>query len=108
MKSPKIRINGVYLGQVHTRQIVDYPTSSVTSIGLPRHSAVVDGDQMTLTMHPLTATQLYFDGVLPTDRAVTVEIAIGTKRAAQWRVVSLCTQKNRHSEQLVVFTLEKV
>lgn len=106
MKPPKIRLNGVDLESVTTVERLQRESSSRRSIGLPRQAVQPLGERLLLTLHPLTATQLYFNGVLPADRETPIQLRVGREKTTTWRIVSLETLQNRHYEYVVVFTLE--
>jgi hypothetical protein len=107
MKPPKIIINGVSLDDVRTPQRRIYASNTRTFIGLPRHDFREEGEQFLLTMHPLTAAQLYYDGVLPQDRAQPVELQIGRRKASSWHILTMECGEGQWQERLVVFRFER-
>ena len=107
MKPPEIKINGVALDRVCTPQRKERPSRGVTFLGIPRHTLREAGERLLLTMHPLTAAQLYFDGVLPRDRTHPIELQVDHQEAGNWRILSMETYEHRGREPLVLFRLER-
>ncbi len=62
---------------------------------------------LVLERYPLTLAQLYFDGVLPQDRAVPVEVQVGRREASMWRIAGLVMRENRWAEPVMVLQLER-
>ena len=107
MKPPKITVNGVQLDRVSTPQVQERPSRSRSFLCKPRNALREDGEQLLLTMHALTAAQLYFDGVLPQGRSQPVELQIGRRKASAWRILTMETRENQWHELVVVFRLER-
>ena len=105
MKRTRISINGQDLSQVRTRAITDYPSGSSVSIGSPDVFITEDGGVLIVEIYPLTASQLYFDGVLPQDRAIPVDVTLGQRKARGYLIDSLRTRKNRWSQDVIVLRL---
>jgi hypothetical protein len=109
MKPPRIRINGVDVESVVVPERSPEADGVVRrSIGLPRQDLRGVGEQLLLTLHPLTAAKLYFDGVLPVDRATPIALRVGRAKASRWRISRLETVDRRGAEYLLVFTHEAV
>ncbi len=106
MKRSRIRINGQDLSKVHTRSIPDYPSAGGVYIGFPDVFVTEDGEgALVVEIHPLTAAQLYFDGVLPQDRSVPVDVTLERRKARGYRIDSLQTRKDRWHRDAVVLRL---
>lgn len=74
----------------------------------PDHALVVDVDDdasLVLEIYPLTLAQLYFDGVLPEDPDVPVEVRVGRRKPSRWRMHALEMQENRWQEHVMVLRL---
>ncbi|MBN2800034.1 MAG: hypothetical protein JXX28_12895 [Deltaproteobacteria bacterium] len=89
MKRTRISINGQDLSDVRTRAITDYPSGSCVSIGSPDVFVTEDGSALVVEIYPLTAAQLYFDGVLPQDRAIPVDVKVGRRKARGYLIDSM-------------------
>jgi len=75
----RIAINGRFLDEVHIALPKYKNTVPLLSFPAPRHWARLDGDadRLVLGIQPPTLTQLYFDGVIPVDRAIPVTVQVG-------------------------------
>lgn len=107
MKPPKVCINGVNLSEVRTRQLTDWPSNSITSVGRPQVEVHEAGSGLTIDLYPLTVAQLFFDGVLPQDRAIPIEVKVGRRKPTLWRIQTLAVRENRWREHVMVLSLEK-
>jgi hypothetical protein len=105
VKRSKISINGQLLSEVRTRAIPDYPTRSITFMGHPDVFVREDGDGLLIELNPMSLAQLYYDGVLPQDRSIPVEVKIGRKKPCPWRIDTLVTQRGRWGHDILVLRL---
>lgn len=105
MKRTRIRINGQDLSEVRTRSLPNYPTASIVSIGRSDVFVTEDEGALLVELYPLTAAQLYFDGVLPQDRATPVDVQLGRRKARGYRIDSLRTRRNRWHDDVLVLRL---
>lgn len=106
MKPPKVLINGVDLSQVATPKVSHGQGTSTVHVGRPLAGVRNDDAALVLEVYPLTLAQLYFDGVLPQDRDVPVEVRVGRRKPSRWQVQSLEMQKNRWQEHVMVLRLQ--
>jgi len=100
MKPPKVLINGVDLSRVTTPKLSLGRSASTVRVGRPLAGVRDDDASLVLEVCPLTLAQLYFDGVLPQDRDVPVEVRGGRRKPSQWRVQSLEMQENRWTKRV--------
>lgn len=108
MKQTRISINGQDLSQVRTRAVPNYPTRSFVYFGSPDVFVTEESDGLAVEMYPLTLAQLYFDGVLPQDRAIPVQVKVGRKKARPFHIDSMITRKNPWRSDIVVLRLVPV
>ncbi len=106
MKLPKVFINGVDLSQVNTPKVSQGRSNTTVRVGRPLAGVLNDEASLVLEIYPLTLAQLYFDGVLPQDRDVPVDVRVGRRKPSRWRVHSLQMQENRWQEHVMVLHLQ--
>lgn len=107
MKPPKVAINGVVLTEVRTRQTTSHHPNVITSVGKPDITLREDGDQLVLGLYALTVAQLYFDGVLPQDRATPIEVKVGRRKPSAWVINSLHLGKDRWQREILELRLAR-
>ena len=107
MKPPKVLVNGVDLSQVTTPKLSLGRSTSTVRVGRPLAGVRNDDASLVLEIYPLTLAQLYFDGVLPQDRDVPVEVRVGRRKPSRWRVHSLEAHENRWHEHVMVLHLQR-
>ncbi len=106
MKLPKVFINGVDLSRVTTPKVPRWRSNTLVCMGRPLAGVRNDDASLVLEIYPLTLAQLYFDGVLPQDRDVPVDVRVGRRKPSRWRVHSLQMQENRWQEHVMVLHLQ--
>ena len=80
-----------------------WPSRAFLRFPAHRHSAHLEGDTLTLRMRALTALQLYFDGTLPVDRNVPVDVRVGIQNLGLFRVEALeCAERFPENEPVIV------
>lgn len=104
MTSTPIRINGQLLSDVRTRVRNDHLERSVIYVSTPDVLVRSRGDDLMLHVHPLTAVQLFYDGVLPQDRQVPVTVSVGRRDPSAYRLTDLTTQRSRAGQDVVVLS----
>ena len=98
-KSPRIRIDGVFLDEVQTLIHRDHEANVVSYSSLPahRHGVVAEGAAVVVRTQAVTALQLYHDGVLPGDALRGVDLAVGGETLGRFVVDSLRCARDRRS-----------
>ncbi len=105
MKRTTIRINGTPLTEAMTRV---RPARSTKGSHWVLHGDVKvweDDDDLAVTLHPMTLAQLYYDGVLPQDRSVSLEITIDDGAPRLWRIEELVACEQGRGPQLMMLRL---
>jgi len=105
VKRTQIRINGQLLSEVGTRSIPDYPTTSIVTTIYPDVFVQEDQTSLSIELNPVTLAQLYYDGTLPQDREIAVEVKVGRKKPRPWRIDSLVMRKDRWDRSCLVLGL---
>jgi len=89
---PRIAINGLRLEEVEMRIIEESESdTSARFVTFPRnqHRILRDGEVLMMQIPALTALQLYFDGILSSERNRHVEIAVNEHKPESYRVTGL-------------------
>jgi hypothetical protein len=106
-KTPRISINGVFLDEVRTRLDYGHETQSVGLMSLPaqHHRIITDGDGVVLRLPAITALQLYYDGVLPSNCDRAIELKLGKKKVGRFVIESLRRVEGHHFGEPVLLRL---
>lgn len=108
MKRTKVSINGQLLSEVRTCSIPDYPTRVAPLLGHPDVFLDENDGGISITLHPMTLAQIYYDGILPQDRAIPVTVTVGRRKPRLYLVDSLLTRKDQWQEDALVLRLVPV
>lgn len=103
----RIAINGQNLDEILTQVESTYAASGMAMMRFPveRHTAVEDEAGITLQLPALVVLQLFYDGILPQDRAQAVTLTIAGKSHKQLYLQGLkvASDPGRHETVLLRF-----
>ena len=87
-KAPRIAINGRFLEEVQTRLEYLRGTNLISLASRPAdaHQVIRDNEGVTLRTPSMTALQIYYDGVLPADRKLPIELTVGREKLGRFVV----------------------
>lgn len=105
MKRAKISINGQAIADVRIPSRAHPPTRTRMVFGYPDVFVREEDGGLSVELHPMTVAQLYFDGVLPQDRSMPVEVKLGRKKPSLWRIDEMVMQKDRWGRDGLVLRL---
>ena len=105
MKRSKIRINGQVLSEVKTLSVRHNLSNSLVLIGSPDVFVREDDDGLSVQLPPMALAQLYYDGVLPQDRSISVRVKLEGEEVRTCRIDSLVTIKDQWERDVLVLRL---
>lgn len=105
MKRAKISINGQAIAEVRTPSRVHPSTRTLMFVGHPDVFVREEAGGLSVELHPIAVAQLYYDGVLPQDRSMPVEVKLGRRKPSMWRIDELVMEKDRWGRDGLVLRL---